>query len=99
MKSLRRCLTAVTAIAAVAVLVGMTSASLYAQPTHYVRYTTGVTTSYGILEGQTVRELDGDLFANPQPTGRTYKLSDVYLLLPVDPMKITHVVGVAGNTS
>jgi len=67
--------------------------------THYVRYSYGNTTSYGILEGQTIRELDGDLFANPKPTGTTRKLSEVELLLPVDPMRITHVVGVAGNTS
>ncbi len=100
MKSFRRCLAAGVAIAAVTVLVSMMPASLNAQGiTHYVRYTDGVTTSYGILEGQTVRELDGDLFTDPQPTGRTHKLSDVYLMLPVDPMKITHVVGVAGNTS
>jgi len=94
-------MTAVVAIAAVALLSSMTIANLQAQGgiTHYVRYTTGATTSYGILEGQTVRELNGDLFANPQPTGITYNLSDVTLLLPVDPMEISHVIGVAGNTS
>ncbi len=92
--------TCAAATLALAVLVNVMGAVLNAQEiTHYVRYTDGVTTSYGILDGETVRELDGDLFANPQPTGRTHKLSDVELMLPVDPMKTTHVVGVAGNTS
>ena len=73
--------------------------ALAASGTHYVRYSDGVTTAFGILEGDMVHELDGDLFANPEPTGRVYKLADVHLLLPLDPMDVTHVVGVAGNTS
>ncbi|MEM1144250.1 MAG: fumarylacetoacetate hydrolase family protein [Pseudomonadota bacterium] len=70
-----------------------------ADATQYVRYTDGVTISYGILDGDKVHELDGDLFSNPEPTGRSHSLSKVFLLLPVDPEKVTHVVGVAGNTS
>lgn len=67
--------------------------------THYVRYTDGVTASFGILEDDTIHELDGDLFSDPQKTGVTRELADVFLLLPLDPTTVTHVVGVAGNTS
>ncbi|MEL7044853.1 MAG: fumarylacetoacetate hydrolase family protein [Pseudomonadota bacterium] len=88
------------AVVAAAVFLYLLPSCLQAQETtRYVRYTDGVTTSYGILDGETVHELDGDLFGNPQPTGRTEDLADVFLLLPVDPRSVTHVVGVAGNTS
>lgn len=62
--------------------------------THYVRYARGNTISYGILEGETVKELQGSLFENPKPTGRSFALSEVKLLIPVEPQK---VLGVAGN--
>jgi 2-keto-4-pentenoate hydratase/2-oxohepta-3-ene-1,7-dioic acid hydratase in catechol pathway len=44
-----------------------------------------------VLEGDTVRELSGDLFASPKPTSRTVKLSDVKLLAPCDPKKVIAV--------
>jgi 2-keto-4-pentenoate hydratase/2-oxohepta-3-ene-1,7-dioic acid hydratase in catechol pathway len=59
--------------------------------TRYVRYSAGTTVSYGILEGQTIRELQGDLFASPRPTGRTVQLSAVRLLAPVEPSKVIAV--------
>ena len=59
--------------------------------TKYVRYEASGTTSYGILDGDAIRELRGDLFANPQPTGRRLKLSDVHLLAPVAPSKVIAV--------
>ena len=68
-------------------------------PTHYVRYAVGSSASYGILEGDRIRELKGDLFQNPRPTGRTRKLSEVKLLLPLDPARVSKVIGVAGNTT
>jgi 2-keto-4-pentenoate hydratase/2-oxohepta-3-ene-1,7-dioic acid hydratase in catechol pathway len=57
----------------------------------YVRYAAGGTTSYGILEGESIRELRGDLFANPTPTGRTMRLADVRLLAPCEPGKVIAV--------
>jgi 2-keto-4-pentenoate hydratase/2-oxohepta-3-ene-1,7-dioic acid hydratase in catechol pathway len=74
-----------------------TSASLAAQ-TSYVRFSRDGWTAYGILEGQTVRELRGDLLASPQPTGRTFALPDVVLLAPIDPADVHKVIGVAVNT-
>jgi 2-keto-4-pentenoate hydratase/2-oxohepta-3-ene-1,7-dioic acid hydratase in catechol pathway len=61
------------------------------QITRYVRYTVAGATSYGILDGQTVRELSGDLFTNPRPTGRTQRLDQVRLLAPATPGKVIAV--------
>ena len=47
--------------------------------------------SYGILDGDTVREIRGDLFAGRSDTGVTRKLSDVKLLHPCQPGKIMAV--------
>src|SRR5216110_2508776 len=59
--------------------------------TKYVRYSHAGSVSYGILDGETVRELRGDLFANPSATGKTWKLADVQLLAPVTPSKVVAV--------
>jgi 2-keto-4-pentenoate hydratase/2-oxohepta-3-ene-1,7-dioic acid hydratase in catechol pathway len=64
---------------------------LPAQVTRYVRYSAAGTTSYGMLDGQTIRELRGDLFASPQPTGRTLRLDQVKLLAPGTPGKVIAV--------
>src|ERR1044071_5464223 len=59
--------------------------------TKYVRYELDGRTSYGILDGESVRELSGDLFASPKPTGKTVKLSAVKLVAPVTPSKVIAV--------
>ena len=59
--------------------------------TKYVRYATGTQIHYGILQGDTIAELTGDLFANPKPTGRTVKLADVKLVAPCTPSKVIAV--------
>jgi len=59
--------------------------------TKYVRYATGAQIHYGILQGDTIAELTGDLFANPKPTGRTVKLADVKLVAPCTPSKVIAV--------
>src|SRR5256714_442834 len=53
----------------------------------YIRYQNASGISYGILDGETVRELRGDLFANAD-TGIAHKLSDVKLLTPCTPGKV-----------
>jgi 2-keto-4-pentenoate hydratase/2-oxohepta-3-ene-1,7-dioic acid hydratase in catechol pathway len=60
--------------------------------THYVRYETGGQTSYGILEGDQIRELEGEPYFDPPETGRTHALADVRLLAPVEP-RIVLAVG------
>ncbi|MGH7503529.1 MAG: fumarylacetoacetate hydrolase family protein [Longimicrobiales bacterium] len=66
-------------------------ASAQANVTRYVRYSAGNAISYGILEGETIRQLEGDLFASPRPTGQTVRLADVRLLAPVAPSKVIAV--------
>jgi 2-keto-4-pentenoate hydratase/2-oxohepta-3-ene-1,7-dioic acid hydratase in catechol pathway len=56
--------------------------------TRYVRYETGGRTSWGILEGDTIRELQGSVFNNAKPSGRTVKLAEVKLLAPAEPKKV-----------
>ena len=58
---------------------------------HYVRFRRGSQISYGILKGDTIQQLRGDLFDKPQPSGSSYKLSDVKLLYPCQPPKVLAV--------
>jgi 2-keto-4-pentenoate hydratase/2-oxohepta-3-ene-1,7-dioic acid hydratase in catechol pathway len=56
--------------------------------TKYVRYRHAGGVSYGILDGQMVRELRGDLFGKHAETGTQRKLSEVKLLHPCVPPKV-----------
>ena len=66
-------------------------------PMHYVRFQHEDTVSFGIREGDTVRELAGDLFEDPTPTGTTYRLAEVELLTPLDWEKVHKIIGVGAN--
>ncbi len=66
--------------------------------TRYVRYQAGSRVAYGVLEGETIRELSGDPFSSPRRTGRTARLADVRLLAPLDPSRVGKVLGVAINS-
>jgi 2-keto-4-pentenoate hydratase/2-oxohepta-3-ene-1,7-dioic acid hydratase in catechol pathway len=59
--------------------------------TKYIRYRSGAGVSYGILDGETVREISGGLFGDRTPTGVTHPLADVKLLAPCEPGKILAV--------
>jgi 2-keto-4-pentenoate hydratase/2-oxohepta-3-ene-1,7-dioic acid hydratase in catechol pathway len=59
--------------------------------TRYVRYEAGGTVAYGLLDGETIRTIDGDPFGAARPTGRTVRLADVKLLAPVMPSKVIAV--------
>jgi 2-keto-4-pentenoate hydratase/2-oxohepta-3-ene-1,7-dioic acid hydratase in catechol pathway len=86
MKNFTQLLTCVIA------LVGTASAcGAQDQITKYVRYTYAGETAYGILDGETIRELEGDLYAAPQETGRTVSLADARLLAPCEPSKVMAV--------
>jgi 2-keto-4-pentenoate hydratase/2-oxohepta-3-ene-1,7-dioic acid hydratase in catechol pathway len=67
------------------------AATLQGQVTRYIRFVDGGSTAFGILDGQTVRVLSGDLFSSPRPTGRTLGLDQVTLLAPVVPGKVIAV--------
>jgi 2-keto-4-pentenoate hydratase/2-oxohepta-3-ene-1,7-dioic acid hydratase in catechol pathway len=57
----------------------------------YVRYSAAGTTSYGILDGDTIRELRGDIFAGAEPTGKIVNLPDARLLTPCRPSNVAAV--------
>ena len=78
-------------LAAAACFVVLLSGPVAAQTTKYVRFESAGRTSYGVLEGDTIRELSGDLFASPKPSGRTMKLAAVKLLAPCEPKKVIAV--------
>jgi 2-keto-4-pentenoate hydratase/2-oxohepta-3-ene-1,7-dioic acid hydratase in catechol pathway len=56
--------------------------------TKLVRFQHGQTTAYGVLEGDKVQPIAGDLFGSLQPSGAAFALSEVKLLFPVKPPKI-----------
>ena len=59
--------------------------------TKYVRFESAGTTSYGIMDGSSIRVLTGDLFSNPRPSGRVVQASQVKLLAPCVPKKVIAV--------
>src|SRR5918994_286662 len=84
-------MTSVRHLSAAALALLLLSSSAEAQVTKYVRYESAGQVAYGLLEGETIRELSGDLFAAPKPTGRTVKLSEAKLLAPCEPKKVIAV--------
>jgi 2-keto-4-pentenoate hydratase/2-oxohepta-3-ene-1,7-dioic acid hydratase in catechol pathway len=54
----------------------------------YARYLANGGTHYGIVEGDSVRDIGGPPWEQPQPTGTTRKLSEVKLLTPTAPKNI-----------
>ncbi len=75
----------------ITLLIAISSYLPGSETTKYVRYTHEGQESYGILEGDTVRELVGDIFSAPTPSGKTIKLSEVHLLAPCKPTKVIAV--------
>ena len=58
---------------------------------HYVRYQIQGQVAYGLVRGDTVYELKGGLFDQPEETGRTHALAEVRVLTPCEPSKILAV--------
>ena len=59
-----------------------------------MRFEKGSARAYGLLDGDTVKELWGAPFENVWETGRRFALGDVKLLVPCEPSK---VLALAGN--
>jgi len=59
--------------------------------THYVRYSAKGKACYGILEGETIRELKGNFLQDVVPTGGNVPLGEVRLLPPCEPSKVLAV--------
>lgn len=62
--------------------------------TRYAHFRAGSHEAYGIVEGEIIHEIQGDLLGTRQKTGRTYPLATVKLLAPTRPTK---VLAMAGN--
>ncbi len=75
----------------VMLLFAASAAVARADTTKYVRYDHQGRQVYGILDGETIRELEGDLFSSPKATGKTVGLSEVQLLPPCQPSKVIAV--------
>ena len=54
----------------------------------FVRFQHGQTTGYGILDGDGVQPIEGDLFGSHTPAGAILPLNEVKLLFPVQARKI-----------
>jgi 2-keto-4-pentenoate hydratase/2-oxohepta-3-ene-1,7-dioic acid hydratase in catechol pathway len=78
---------------AATLVLGMFTCSSSAQHrvTRYVRYALKGTVSYGILDGETIRPVTGNIFEDPEPASTTVRLSDVRLMPPCQPSKIIAV--------
>jgi 2-keto-4-pentenoate hydratase/2-oxohepta-3-ene-1,7-dioic acid hydratase in catechol pathway len=71
-----------------ALLVGHPGQAAGQTLTHYVKYEAAGRVAWGLLEADTIRELQGNVFESPKPSGRTLKLADVKLLPPADAKKV-----------
>lgn len=58
-----------------------------------IRYKKDSQISYGILDGNNVREIQGDIFGDFSETGTQYALGDVTLLAPCVPTKMFALAG------
>lgn len=56
-----------------------------------VRYLSKGKESYGILEENTIKELEGDIFGEYECTGATLKMEEVKLLAPCKPTKVVAI--------
>jgi len=54
----------------------------------FVRFLAEGEARYGILEGDTIKEVQGSIFEEYSETGKTYALSAVKLLIPCEPSKV-----------
>jgi len=65
-----------------------------AESLRFVRFQVGDRIAYGLVEGERVRALEGDLFGEWKKTDRTHAMSEVKLLVPCEPK---NVFAMAGN--
>jgi len=77
---------ALRALSIIGALAGALSAE--AQVAKYVRYAHDAGASYGKVDGDQIRQLDGAPFLGGKPTGETTPLSSAELLAPAEPGKV-----------
>jgi 2-keto-4-pentenoate hydratase/2-oxohepta-3-ene-1,7-dioic acid hydratase in catechol pathway len=59
--------------------------------TKFVRFSKGSSTAYGILAGETIREIQGNIFGSFKETSTQHRLADVKLLHACEPPKVLAV--------
>ena len=70
-------------------LVALVGVSTVAQEiVKYVRYEHNGVMSYGVLEGDSIHQLSGNVFESPQRTGTMVSIDQVRLLAPSEPQKV-----------
>ena len=70
-------------------ILGIAASGASAQTiTRYVKFEAGGRTAWGLLDGDTVRELQGNVFEAVNLSGRTLKLAEVKLLAPAEAKKV-----------
>ena len=74
----------ISCAAAVLLLLALPGTTAAQTLTRYVKDETGGRIAWGLLEGETIRELQGNVFDGAKPGGRTLKLAEVKLLAPAD---------------
>ena len=75
-------------------VVGTIQMAVAGSPQKFARFRAGGVVSYGLIEGDQVRRLQGELFGSHRRTQEVFPLAEVELLVPVRP---THVFAMAGN--
>ena len=56
--------------------------------TKYIRYEHNGVISHGILEGETIHQLRGNIFESAERTGTTVAIDNVNILIPTEPTKV-----------
>jgi 2-keto-4-pentenoate hydratase/2-oxohepta-3-ene-1,7-dioic acid hydratase in catechol pathway len=87
MRCRRLLLIAVTLVSGL-LLAGGRSLAAEKNVTRYVRFRAGTMLAYGMVEGDRVRQIEGNLFRSWRPTEVTRPLSEVKLLVPCRPSKV-----------
>ncbi len=64
------------------------------EPVRFARYELAGAVHYGVVEGEQIRRIDGDLFGTWHASDSIHPLTDVKLLVPTEPR---HVIAMAGN--
>jgi 2-keto-4-pentenoate hydratase/2-oxohepta-3-ene-1,7-dioic acid hydratase in catechol pathway len=59
----------------------------------YGRFQIGEAVAYGVVEGDRVRQLKGDLFGTREVTDKSYPLKEVKWLVPVEPKQVFALAG------
>lgn len=84
----------VFALACLALPLSLVAGEPAKQPIKFARFKVNDTITYGVVEGDNVREISGTIFGDWQKTDKVHALSDVKLMVPTRPQ---HVFAMAGN--